>query len=84
MKTAFNDYFIRNVIRAKDSITAAAGAYSCTVYIKASQEDSMSVKNPKKPMTDSMREAYELRMGMERMAMAEVLIRLDKSENGRI
>src|SRR5665213_3667413 len=35
---------IRNVIRHKDEITAAHGAYSCSMYIKAVQEDSSTGK----------------------------------------
>ncbi len=38
---------IRNVIRNKDNILAAAGAYSCKVYIKAVQEDSSQAQQKK-------------------------------------
>lgn len=71
--------YIRNVIRIKDSIAAAPGAYSCVVYIKAVQEDSTGPKKIRKPMTDSMRRIHEMRLGMDKMAMGEVIINLDRS-----
>ncbi|WP_315814789.1 carboxypeptidase-like regulatory domain-containing protein [Paraflavitalea speifideaquila] len=36
--------FIRQVIRHKDSILAAPGAYSCDIYIRALRKDSMAEK----------------------------------------
>ncbi len=36
---------IRNVIRHKDEINAAHGAYSCRMYIKAVEQDSSCKKN---------------------------------------
>ena len=45
-----SEEILRNVIKHKDDILAAAGPYSCNVYIKATQEDSTQrkVKTKKK------------------------------------
>lgn len=66
---------IRNVIRNKEAIQSAAGAYSCTVYIRATQEDSFAAGNKKmRPDTSRItRDQHEL----GRMAMAEILLRYD-------
>src|SRR4051812_30492629 len=45
-----SEEIIRNVIHRKDSIQSAAGPYSCMVYIKAVQEDSLKIKGKKKPV----------------------------------
>ncbi len=39
-----SEEIIRNVIHKKDSIQGAAGPYSCLVYIKAVQEDSLKAE----------------------------------------
>ena len=39
-----SEEIIRNVIHNKENILSAAGAYSCNVYIKATQEDSLPEK----------------------------------------
>jgi len=51
-----SEEIIRQVIRHKDSLLAAAGPYSCNVYIKAVQQDSSSrqLKKNKKPPPDSL------------------------------
>ena len=69
--------YIRNVIRNKDNIINAAGAYSCKVYIKALQEDSMPLKKSKKPISDSLLKAQQLKAEMNGMAMAEIVLNLD-------
>jgi hypothetical protein len=78
--------YIRNVIRGKDSIEAAAGAYSCNVYIKALQEDSMAFKKPKKVTlkNDSLLKAQQANAEMNRMAFAEIVLRLDRESEKRI
>ncbi|OSZ80514.1 hypothetical protein CAP36_04485 [Chitinophagaceae bacterium IBVUCB2] len=77
--------YIRNVIRNKDAIEAAAGPYSCNVYIKALQEDSMEIKKPKKTAkNDSMLKANQGNAEMNRMAFAEIVLRLDKESSRRI
>ena len=77
--------YIRNVIRSKDAIEAAAGAYSCTIYIKALQEDSMAFKKPKKMvLNDSLLKAQHARAELNRMAMAEIVLRLDRGSDRHI
>lgn len=77
--------YIRNVIRNKDAIEAAAGAYSCNVYIKALQEDSMEIKKPKKQAKkDSLLKANTGDAEMNRMAFAEIVLRLDRESSRRI
>jgi Family of unknown function (DUF5686)/CarboxypepD_reg-like domain len=78
--------YIRNVIRGKEAIEAAAGAYSCNVYIKALQEDSMAFKKPKKatPKNDSLLKVQQVNAEMNRMAFAEIVLRLDRESERRI
>jgi len=70
---------VRNVIRIKESLLKAAGSYSCNVYIKAFQQDSSVVKKKKDEIADSV-----IKDEFKGMSLAEVLIRLDKSESGLI
>src|SRR6187200_2165460 len=50
-----SEEILRNVIKHKDDILAAAGPYSCNVYIKATQEDSTQRKvKTKKKAVDSI------------------------------
>ena len=66
--------YLRNVIRGKDAIEAAAGAYSCNIYIKALQEDSMAFKKPKKTFkNDSLIKEQQANAAMNRMALAEIV-----------
>ncbi len=65
---------IRNVIRNKDNIIAAAGAYSCKIYIKAVQEDSSAKMNKKPRGKDTIDNANA---DLKRMAMAEVALTYD-------
>lgn len=77
--------YIRNVIRGKEAIEAAAGAYSCNVYIKAIQEDSMVFKKPKKVVkNDSLIKAQQGNAELNRMAMAEIVIHLDRESAKRV
>jgi hypothetical protein len=69
--------YIRNVIKNKDAIENAAGAYSCKVYIKAVQEDSMPLKKNKKPISDSLLKVQQARAEMNGMALAEIVLQLD-------
>jgi hypothetical protein len=71
--------YIRNVIRNKDAIENAAGTYSCRVYIKALQQDSMAFKKPKKIIdNDSLLKIKQANAEMNRMAMAEIVLQLDR------
>ncbi|MBC7875464.1 MAG: carboxypeptidase-like regulatory domain-containing protein, partial [Ferruginibacter sp.] len=77
--------YIRNVIRSKEGIEAAAGAYSCNVYIKAVQEDSMALQKPKKTIqTDSLRKVLQANAELNRMALAEIVLRLDRESARRV
>ena len=49
-----SEEIIRNVIRNKENILAAAGAYTCNIYIKSTQIDS-SLRKTKKPVPDSIK-----------------------------
>jgi len=76
--------YIRNVIRNKEAIEAAAGNYSCKVYIKALQEDSLGMKKSKKPKpADSLKQVIQGNE-LNRMAMAEVVLQLDRGEGKKI
>ncbi len=70
---------IRNVIRTKEPILNAIGAYSCNVYIRAFQLDSGVVKRHKPEQTDSLP-----RENFEGMSMTEVSLRLDKGSGSQI
>ena len=76
--------YIRNVIQNKESIENAAGAYSCKVYIKAIQQDSMAFKKPKKLQSDSLIKAQQANAELNRMAMAEIVLNLDHETAKRI
>jgi len=76
--------YIRNVIRHKDAIENAAGNYSCKVYIKALQEDSVPQKKTKKPISDSLLKIQQANAELNRMAMAEIVLQLDKGAGKNI
>ncbi len=70
--------YIRKVIRHKDAIENAAGAYSCKMYIKALQEDSIPFKKNKKSKdSDSLLQVKQANALLNQMAMAEIVIKLD-------
>jgi len=70
--------YIRNVIRSKDAIENAAGAYSCKVYIKAFQQDSLEHKKNKKDKdSDSLAQVKRTNALLNQTAMAEIIIQLD-------
>jgi hypothetical protein len=76
-----SEEIIRNVIRNKDNILSAAGAYSCIVYIKATQEDSSTRKiKTKKPVPDSLKKNSDL----QRMSMAEISLSYDHESDNRV
>ncbi len=77
-----SEEIIRNVIRNKEKILSAPGAYSCNVYIKATQEDSSQRKTKvKNKVADSilMKNADLLRM-----SMAEISLHYDHENNDRV
>lgn len=65
---------IRNVIRHKNEIMAASGAYSCTLYIKAIQEDSLSAEKSKWNKKDTIEDVNK---DLRQMQMAEIALHLD-------
>ncbi|MEP6949823.1 MAG: DUF5686 and carboxypeptidase regulatory-like domain-containing protein [Ginsengibacter sp.] len=72
---------IRQVIRNRESIQAAAGSWSATVYIKAVQDDSSAAaRKKKKPLRDTAKNANA---DLLRMAMAEISLRYEHSIDGR-
>ena len=74
--------FMRNVIRNKDEITSASGAWSAKLYIKAIQQDSL-LKKKEKPVTDSS--FFELPdEDFVGMAMTEVVLHLDHASEQKI
>lgn len=68
--------FIRYVIRHKEAILAAPGAYSCEVYIRALRKDSLSKGRKAKP--DTTLQQKEMR-AMNSLSMAEISLRYDQS-----
>ena len=78
-----SEEIIRNVIKHKDDILAAAGPYSANVYIKATQEDSSQrkVKTKKKPV-DSLK--INLNTDLQNMSMAEISLRYDHENDNRV
>lgn len=79
-----SEEIIRNVIRNKEAIRSAAGPYSCTVYIKAVQEDSLTYRSKKKRKIDTLKVATQANADpeLDRMAMAEIVLQLDQSPQG--
>lgn len=67
--------YIRNVIRHKDSLAAATGAYSCKIYIKAVQEDSSARKKQVKAKSADTIQSNE---SLNRVSFAEIVLRLDR------
>jgi hypothetical protein len=76
--------YVRNVIRHKEEVENAAGAYSCKVYIKATQQDSIGLKKTKKSMSDSAIKAMPVNSELNRMGMAEIVLNLDHETDKKI
>ncbi|MFT3903174.1 MAG: DUF5686 and carboxypeptidase regulatory-like domain-containing protein [Niabella sp.] len=65
--------YVRQVIRHKDELQQAAGAYSCDVYIKAVKEDSIPKPKNQKPSKDSI----WAKNPSPGMSLAEIVLHLD-------
>lgn len=78
-----SEEYIRNVIRHKDELLAAAGPYSCTVYIKAVQEDSSVKKKKGKQVPDSLRKE-DPNADLQHMSMAEIVLKYDHENDNRV
>ena len=72
---------IRNVIRSKEKIQAASGPYSCMVYIKATQEDSLTLKQKKKK---AIPDSLKVNADLLKMAMAEISLKYDHESDQRV
>ena len=76
--------YIRNVVRNKEAVENAAGAYSCKVYIKALQQDSIPQKKNKKPISDSLLKIKLANAELNQMALAEIILQLDYASPKKI
>lgn len=74
--------YIRNVIRNKDQVLEAPGAYSAKLYIKAIQQDS-SLRKRDRGKTDTALFLHPDADFID-MAMAEILLKLDYASDNRI
>lgn len=72
--------YIRQVIRHKEAIQAAPGAYSCDVYIKAVREDSATASSSKK--RKAVKDSASLR-AVPPLSMSEIYLRLDYESPAR-
>lgn len=70
---------IRNLIRNKDNILAAPGAYSCKLYIKAILEDSGYTEKKRRTEREKRMEVQN-----QEMTMAEISLMLDYESEQRI
>jgi hypothetical protein len=77
-----SEEIIRNVIRNKENILAAAGAYSCNVYIKATQEDSLPAKRKKKK--DKVDSTLKINADLQQMSMAEISLQYDHESDDKV
>ena len=78
---------LREVIRRKEQIADAAGAYSVQLYIKAVQEDSTQrAKRKKRPKNRLPLDTLPVNptAELDRMAMAEILLQYDYSSPKRM
>ena len=73
---------IRNVIHNKENVLAASGAYTCTIYIKATQIDSTR-RRSKKPIPDSILKKNP-NIDLLNMSMAEISLRIDHASDVKI
>jgi len=64
---------VRGVIKNKDALLTASGAYSCNVYIRATQQDSITGKKTRMAADSSINDSDDLK----HMAMAEISLKLD-------
>jgi hypothetical protein len=72
---------MHNLVRRKDSIQSAAGAYSAKLYIRATQQDSGFAKRKGETEEDDRSFSESDIMGM---AMAEISLHLDKAAETQI
>lgn len=75
--------FVRHVILHKDLIKAAAGAFSCDIYIRALQKDSFDLKD-KKSQKDTSTQQSSMNRELSKLSMAEISLRYDQSASGQV
>ena len=68
---------IREVIKRKEAIQSAAGAYSCHMYIKAVREDSATATSKKRKRNASARDTTSPKNLRPPISMSEVYLKLD-------
>ena len=73
---------VRNVIRSKEKILEASGAYSCNMYIKAVQQDIQSGNSAAKKASGDT--SAQTKDELARMSMAEVSLHFDHETDQRI
>lgn len=69
---------MRNVIKNKDALFDASGSYSCNIYIKAFQQDSVTKRKKDDTADSANKDDYN------GMSLAEISLRVDKNEKGQI
>ena len=77
-----SEEFIRNIIRNKESILAAPGAYSCDLYIRAVQKDSSEIRNRNKKADTSLQK--KISEELNKMSMTEISVRYDQSATQQV
>ena len=79
-----SEEIIRNVIRQKETLQEASSSYSCNVYIKAVQHDSIAQKQKKskKPIADTS--VRRIDPEILKMSMAQVSLHYDHESDHRI
>ena len=77
-----SEEFIRNIIRNKESILAAPGAYSCDLYIRAVQKDSSEIRKRNKKPDSSLQQ--KLNAELNKMSMTEISVRYDQSTTQQV
>jgi hypothetical protein len=75
-----SEEIIRNVIRNKEKLLAAPGAYSYTAYIRAVQEDSLPPRGrSRRPGVDTLQVNREF----DKMSMAEITLHYDHETDSK-
>jgi hypothetical protein len=76
-----SEEYIKNVIRHKEAIMNASGAYSSKIYIKAVQQDSSTKKKQRGIADSAVLDDHE---DLNNMAMAEISLKLDYESDSRM
>ncbi|HSC54160.1 MAG TPA: DUF5686 and carboxypeptidase regulatory-like domain-containing protein [Phnomibacter sp.] len=79
-----SEEIIRQIIQHKEALLKAAGSYSEQAYIKAVQENESPEKKKKKKQADTAVVVSKETVELQRMAMAEIVLKVDVDAGGRI